>query len=177
MSDNKSLISRPDTSVFRDVQGRFRTQSLFVEYKYGEYPPIFTLSTEDKDGCISMYRKYIEIGDPTEYQVAMKLLGSWEHWELLSSRTWFKPHIDLWRRDLDRKRKSDLVFKVQDLADNASNEAVRSSAIKWLEERTTTQPKHSPKRGRPSKVEIENKLKDELDDLATINNDAKRLGV
>ena len=53
--------------TLKDSMGRFRTLSLFVEHKHDKYPAPYTLKPYNHKGAMSMYLKYMEIGDPTEY--------------------------------------------------------------------------------------------------------------
>jgi hypothetical protein len=165
-----------DIKLLKDSGNRYRTMSLFVEYANPKYITLFTLEREDKDGAISLYQKYMEIADPTEYQVAMQLLGDWRHWEVLTNCSWFKPIIEDWRRELEARRKSVMVNQMENLAATSKQEAVRAQAIRWLEANTTDKPKKT-RRGRPSKEEVEGRLKQELKSLEEFDDDAKRLGI
>jgi hypothetical protein len=155
--------------------GRFRTQSLFVEYKHDRYPAPFTLKEYDTRGRISMYRKYMEIGDPTEYSQAIGLLGSWRHWQLLSNCEWFKPYLDQWRDELKTKFESDRYREMQEVADTCKGTPQGVQATKWLAERYSKV--EAPTRGRPSNAEKKAHLKrvEEEDNLT--QEDAARIGL
>lgn len=160
----------------KDSQGRFRTQSLFWERRHKSYPAHFTLKKHSierggKD-FISLYEKYMEIGDPTEYQVAIRLLGSWDHWQALCTSKWFQEHVIGWREELKIKLDSERYYEARGLADNGSLPATKFLAERWGEEE-----KEVKKRGRPSKEEKEahlNRLKQESEDLTA---DANRIGL
>lgn len=162
--------------TLKDAQGRFRTQSLFWETRHESYPAYFTLKRKplEKDGkiYISLYEKYMEIADPTEYQVAVRLFDSWEHWVALCKTKWFKEHVDQWRAELRTKLESERYHEMKKEAAGGNVQAT-----KWLAERYNPQKKVTPKRGRPSKEEKAAHLKaieQEREDLA---DDAKRLGI
>lgn len=73
---SKALPPRDAFETLKDSQGRFRTKSLFVEMKHPDYSAPYTLKDYDHKGAMSMYQKYMAIGDPTEYEQAIALLGS-----------------------------------------------------------------------------------------------------
>lgn len=70
-------------SKMKDDSGRYRT-NIFLEFSrqnWEKYPPIYTMRGQDRRGCISARRIYMEAAD--EYDAAMQLVGSWEHWQRL----------------------------------------------------------------------------------------------
>jgi len=174
----KGTNSLPDADAYealKDSMGRFRTQSLFVEMKHDKYPAPFTLKTYDHKGRMSMYRKYMEIGDPTEYSQAIGLLGSWKHWQLLCECAWFKPHINEWRDELKTKFESDRYREMSEVAETHKGTPQGVQATKWLAERySKVEP---PKRGRPSKAEKARKLKEMTEEDQLLNEEAERLGL
>ena len=155
--------------------GRPRTQSLFVEMKHDKYPAPFTLKPYDHKGRMSMYRKYMEIGDPTEYTQAIGLLGSWKHWQLLTRTDWFKPYITEWRDELKTKFESDRYREMQEVADTQKGTPQGVQATKWLAERYSKV--EAPKRGRPSKVEKKAAIKEAVKEDELLNEEAQRLGL
>ena len=174
----KGSNTLPDADAYaclKDTVGRFRTQSLFVETPHPDYPAPFTLKTYDHKGGISMYRKYMEIGDPTEYRIAVGLLGSWEHWAHLCECTWFKPYVEKWRNELAVKFESDRYQEMLDVAEMQKGTAQGVQATKWLAERYSTPAK--PKRGRPSKAEKKAALKEATEEETLLKEEAQRLGL
>lgn len=173
----KGTNSLPDADAYKalkDSMGRPRTLSLFWEHRSDKYPAPFTLKPYDHQGRISMYRKYMEIGDPTEYAQAMGLLGSWAHWERLTSQNWFKPYIDEWRKELKIKFESDRYREMLDVAENNQGTPIGIQASKWLAERYS---KGAPKRGRPSKEEKAKALKEEREEATLLEEEKARLGL
>ena len=163
---------------FKDTQGRFRTQSLFIETPHESYPAYFTLKKSDhtKNGKVytSLYRKYMEIGDPTEYQMAIRLFGSWDHWLALTKSKWFGEHLTGWREELKTRLESDRYFEMDQVAKTCSLQPQGIQATKWLAERygdTAT-----AKRGRPSKAEKAKHLRKLQDESEDLKEDAKRIG-
>lgn len=166
-------------ATFKDKMGRYRTKSLFIETPLDPYPAFFTRKLYDftKNGVEykSLYLKYMEIADPTEYQVAIRLFGSWDHWQALTRSKWFGEHLTGWREELKIRLESDRYYEMQGVATNDKGSAQAVQATKWLAERYGD--KETAKRGRPSKAEKAkhlNKLKSEQTEL---NEDIARLGL
>ena len=122
-----------------------------------------------------MYRKYMEIGDPTEYSQAIGLLGSWEHWQTLCAAEWFKPYVEKWRAELKVKFESERYREMQEVAETHKGTPQGVQATKWLAERYSDPAK--PKRGRPSKAEKKAALKESLKEDELTTEEAQRLGL
>lgn len=176
----KGTNSLPDADAYaslKDSMGRPRTQSLFVEMKHDKYPAPFTLKPYDHRGRMSMYRKYMEIGDPTEYSQAIGLLGSWKHWNTLCASEWFKPYITEWRNELKTKFESDRYREMIKVAETCKGTPQGIQATKWLAERYSTDAATKPKRGRPSKAEKKAHLAQETAEDKQLLEEAERLGL
>ena len=163
-------------SHLKDKMGRLRTQSLFIEMKNPNYPAPFTLKQQDHKGALSMYRKYMELGDPTEYSTAIALLGSWRHWQVLTACEWFQEHITKWRSELAVKFESDRYQEMVSVSVNQNGTPAGVAATKWLADRYSNQ-KNAPKRGRPSAAEKKLALKEESEEDKLLNEEAERLGL
>lgn len=164
----------------KDSQGRFRTQSLFWEHRHESYPAHFTTKRHaiERDGkkYISLYEKYMEIADPTEYQVAIRLLGSWDHWQALLGSKWFQELVTEWRSELRVKMESQRYFEMIEVLENGNTSAQAAThATKWLAERYT--PAEQKRRGRPTKEEKVAHLKDATRDAQDLAADAARIGM
>lgn len=116
----------------RDTRGKFLTIGLFLETAdpRTRYAPLYCLGETDTAGLPSARRIYLELCDPTEYQAAMALVGSWDHWCYLCGLSWFKPYVEAWRAELRSKLKSRAVEIAKELA--RGNDATALSASKWL---------------------------------------------
>ena len=172
----QQLVDAADAyKQLKDSMGRFRTLSLFVENKIDKYPAPFTLKDYDHRGAMSMYLKYMEIADPTEYSQAIALLGSWRHWQVLSNAEWFKPTLERWRAELQTKFESDRYREMMEVADKAKGTPQGVSATKWLAERYSSVTKL--KRGRPSKAEKATNLREESKEEKLLAEEASRLGI
>ena len=165
-------------SRFKNDRGLFMTRSLFFEVAPDSDAAIYTLKDHDHTvrGKLfpSLYRLYMEEGDPTEYLFATKHLDSFKHWEMLCEATFFKNHVERWRRELDLKMTADNIQRIKALAstDNRSSlEAQKYIAEKkWLVKEPA-----SKTRGRPSKSEIEKNLKQHLEHSSQVEEDFNRL--
>jgi hypothetical protein len=100
-----------DKSVLLDARGARRTQSLFVDTNHKDkYEPLYTMRESDHKGFISAYQIYMHSTD--EYEAAMKLVGSMDHWKKLCSLKWFTEGgvgfsgVKQWRRDVINRDKS-----------------------------------------------------------------------
>jgi hypothetical protein len=146
-----------DINVFKDVVGRWRTTSLFIEFNKDEdkYPAFYTLGEEDatKDGkvYISAKRKYMHYADPTEYLFATKIFGSYECWEAVLNSPDIRAHVEQWRKELDLKLRSEAICHLRERMGNDIN------AEKWFAEEKWK----APKRGRPRKQKVTMPFEDE----------------
>ena len=162
-------------TALKDDQGRFRTQSLFWEMRNPKFPPVFTTKRYDHEGCISMYQKYMDIADPTEYEVAIRLLGSWDHWKALCSSKWFVELVSEWREELTIRMDSERYWEMKNAADKHAGTPTGIQATKWLSERYGE--KSPVKRGRPSKAEKAAALKEKIEEDTYLTEDANIIGL
>ena len=164
-------------SKYKDVMGRFRTESLFLERPRNavKLEPVFTLKDYDHKGLPSMKRLYLEANDPTEYIFASEVLGSYRHWEKLSTIGWFQKYVKQWRKELELQIKADSIEAMRTLAAQASADSVRASALRWLA--SNGWEKKTPRRGRPSERELRKKTREALEEGADTQVDFERLGL
>lgn len=163
---------------FKDTRGRFRTKSLFVEWETPSYPAHYTLGPEDRGTYLSLRRLFLETRDPTEYTFASKYLAGWDHHQaMLSACAWYRDLFDDWRIELEVILRSEGVAKMRMLADDHRVPyATRCVAAKYLCELGWKTDK-APKRGRPSKHEVQGQLVKEARAAAALADDAARLGI
>lgn len=89
MPEEHIVAAGVPVSALKDKLGRYRT-NIFLEFNkrdWEKYPPLYTMKGTDKRGCISARRIYLEAAD--EYDAAMQLVGSWEHWQKLTQNVLF----------------------------------------------------------------------------------------
>lgn len=160
------------SSPFVSDNGALRTWSLFYENTYGrkEDQSIYSLNDNDVTSPSgkhfpSLYRLYMEAEDPTEYQFAIDNLHSFQHWELICSRPWFKPYLIRWRRELDLKIKSRVLKIINEEAQDKSSKN-RYSAAKILLDKTWDTTKNAV--GRPPKQEEPPEVLDTSEDFTRL---------
>ena len=165
----------------KDDMGRYRTQSLFWELRYGvdaKYPPIFTLKQEDiiRDGVeyLSLKKLYMAYDHVPglEYEFAMDVFNSWDHWQKLQGDTipGIKDEIRAWREELDIRIKAKAIKAL--MTSSLDNDAKGVNAAKYLVEKG-----YLSKRGRPSKEELEREKKQILGINKDVASDLERIGL
>lgn len=149
---------------FRDDLGRLLYSKLFYERTTPDSRSkvLYTLKDQDHEGCLSLYLKYLEVNDPTEYIFATTYFESYEHWTTLTQQNWFKPFINRFRTDLETKIRSKALKAIMTEAKaNTKNSFV---ANKYLLEKGWIE-KDKNFKGRPSKLDISNAAKEIAEDV------------
>lgn len=156
--------------MFKDKQGKWLTQSLFLEMGY-KAQAIFTLEDKDREykgkTYKSLKRLYLELEDPTEYEVSTLHLGGWNHWKRLRGNKLLAKHLDEWKDELSIK----LTAKGVKLAIQIATDGGTFQAAKWLAD--TGWEKRIA--GRPSKEDVEGELKKQARDSDDFAEDILRL--
>ena len=107
-----------DFTFTKGDQGVIRTKSLFYELSYDNQEHVlFTLKEHDIElpngrPLVALSKIFIDsvMTDPTEYDFAQAVFGSWEVWEKITKQPKLKQHIEKWRREATIKRKA-LAFR------------------------------------------------------------------
>jgi hypothetical protein len=154
------------------------TKALFFELALADKSLcVYTLKDHDHtvEGVTypSLYKLYMSVNDPTEYRFATKHLDGWEHWEALSSCTWFQPYLERWRRELETRMKSEALARIMQESKTTSKESFAAS--KYLLEKGWDKPQE--KRGRPSKEQIQKQAHEIASSNNVILEDFKRLNI
>ena len=138
------------------------------------YEPTFTLKEQDHEyegvKYISMRRLYMGMEDPTEYEFATEVLGSWDHWLRLCNSPAVREHINKWREELEIKLRARAVKAMLETATTAG--AKGTTAAKWLATAGWKEGK-----GRPSKAKVKGELKKAAQVVSLVDRDAERLGI
>lgn len=168
--------SDPDTdrAVLKDTMGRYRT-NIFYEFntsRHEEYPPLYTMREDSWAGLPSAYRIYMT--SASEYEAAMKLVGSWNHWQrLLNIPVFMNGPKDVgswaglhqWREE---KEIQDRAMALLQLKENAEKGNVTAQKLIYEGEK---------KRGRPSKSEVKQAAEQMAKDRQEIRADLDRIKV
>lgn len=163
--------------MFKGKNGGWMTQSLFWDKwvnltddnRYCK--PVFTFDV-DRKGLINCKATFIEVGDPTGYEWAMKYLESYDHWLYLMKRDWFAIEAASWKDELLVKIKSTAIKRIQELS-TGPNAATALAAAKYVAEQAWD--KNSP--GRPTKEKVTGEMKRLTRDVEQTNEDMARLGL
>ena len=158
-----------------DRSGRFRTKSLFFEQitvtaRESGYEPVFTLKRKEHKGLPSLKELYMSYEDPTEYDFAMGVFNSWDHWKHLCSVVWFQPFISAWREEVEVRMRSAAIKAINETAINEG--AKGTAAAKYIAEKGWEK-----RAGRPSKEEIKRQQRIHAGISSEINEDAERMGI
>ena len=145
----------------KDAAGRWRTRSLIKELNGGAYSP-YTLD--------EMHDIYVETMDPTEHEAALKLLGSWDHWQALTKCVPFKPILAKWREEMSVRIRSNAIMFIKDLAvkDNGFQ------AARWLAEKGWVE---KAAKGRPKKDDVERAAREAAGIRDAIDDDGSRISL
>lgn len=143
------------TSPFRNTMGTRLTKGLFFETADDKSNVLYTLKRQDHLNFQSLYRLYIDAADLGEHAFAQKYLDGWEHWEMLCNCTWFKPYVEVWRRELEAKIETEVLAEMSRLA--LSEGKQQFSAAKYMLDRLR-KPAEKQKRGRPTKTAIKEEI-------------------
>lgn len=167
-------------SQLKGPNGKCRTKSLFYELSYYDTTDvIFTTKEHDitvKDKLyVSLQQLFVKMvpHDPTEYEFAQAVFGSWNVWKGISEAPQIKPFVNHWRNEVVVKVKSQAIQAIAE--EMKSNGRSSFSAAKllldkgWLDNDTASQAK---KKLQAKEQEEENKQA-----LSLLENDAQRLGL
>lgn len=163
----------PSNDKFKDKQGRWLTKSLFKELALPDFEPMFVLSDKPRDGLPSMYQLYMEESDPSEYHFAKKYLGGWEHWLRLTQAAFFKPYLESWRKELEVAIRARALNEVLKVAADSKHKSSYDANKLLLKE--GFKENKDPKRGRPTKDEINSAAARMAEEETQLTQDLERL--
>jgi hypothetical protein len=144
------------------------TQALFFEFKHSttvkDIPAPYTLKPYDwtNNGCLhkSMYLIYMECD--SEYEAAMKLLGSWPHWNKLKKLEWFREELDKWNAEIELREQALARSKLIKLT-----EAGNVTAAKTLLAGTKAKAGRPEGKGKRKDIPVEETLEEMLKSTET----------
>jgi len=151
------------SNIFKDAQGRWYTQALFLETSQYDTlgVAVYTFGDADREykgkplKCVRDL--YLSCEDPTEYKVATKYFGGWKHWQRLCENKAIMKYIQELREELE------VLLRSKGIRSMVASAVVDGNATsaKWLSDRGWSKRKA----GAPSKEEKARALK--IDDKIT----------
>lgn len=163
-------------SPYKNSNGVLYTKALFIEHSYSDPSrTLYTLGNEDHPkGYISLYKKYLEADDPTEWAFANLYFDSWEHWELITKCSWFKPIVTSWRKQLELKILSEALARLRSEAKSSTRDAFAANKF-LIEKKWLTPAEKKAQVGRPSKEAIKREAHFLFTDAQSAQDDYDRI--
>lgn len=158
---------------FYNTSGRALTKALFLETSLDRAQVMYTLRDHSHEGYPSLYEKYMELEDPTEFEFAQKYLAGWGHWQMLANSAFFRDYIQRWRWELDLQIKAKALRRITEEAKGGKNVFSANRFLiqsGWLSER---EPKNTV--GRPTMERIKEEAAKLVELDQEILDDHKRL--
>jgi hypothetical protein len=160
---------------FTNVMGNRLLKGLFFEETSSDKTGVlYTLKNRDHLGYPSLYRLYMETNDPTEYTFATQYLDGWEHWERLCECSWFKPYVEVWRRELEVRFRATALRNIVDASNDTKNPSAYQ-ASKFLVGQGWKEGGPKRRAGQPSKDEIKKELHRQVQITKTLDDDFERI--
>lgn len=135
---------------------------------------VYTLKDRDHEGFLSLYRLYMEMDDPTEYNFSVAHLDGWDHWETLCRCTWFKPYVKRWRAELEIRAKARALLNIRAIANNPDSKE-HYQASKFILSTGWRDKQVGRGAGRPSKEDIQKEAHRLAEDSRSIEEDFQRV--
>ncbi len=169
-----------DFTELKSDMGVTRTKSLFYELSYDKPDHVlFTIKEQDVElpngrTAVALSKIFIEmtVADPTEFNFAQAVFGSWDIWEKLTKTHRLKDEIVKWRKEATIRRKAiafqSLVAEVQE-----GGKASFGAAKYLIEEPWSTKDART-RDGRAARKDAR-ETASEAFERAAINDDLKRL--
>lgn len=141
------------------------------------FEPLYSLN-HDIPGYINFRTEYIKDEDPTGYKTSKRLLEDYSHWQLLMATQWFQDCKKIWDEELDAKLEARAMDAMKSLMmDEELKPAERIAAAKIVLSKTGVKQPKQPARGRPSKDEVQNNLREATEAEKALQDDLARIGL
>jgi hypothetical protein len=138
-------------------------------------PKFASVDAVTQDDLEAIRELYFQIADPTEYRVALAVLGSTQDWVKMVEVSWFMEPLAVWRAELRAKIKSEAIGRLMTIAGSSSSSAL--TAIKTLVQEDylyvpfmEVGEKRGP--GRPANIPLVESIPNDI-----LNDDAGRIGL
>jgi hypothetical protein len=160
--------------------GKVRTKSLFYELSYEDPSEcLFTLKEQDIEvhgkHLLSLHKLYVSMvpSDPTEYDFAMTIFGSWDVWSAICKSPLVKNHVAKWRNEVEIKVKSQAIQAIAMEMKEGGRSSFSAAKLLlekgWLDKDNASVAK---KKLQAKEEEEQNKQA-----LSFLSEDAERLGI
>lgn len=123
--------------------------------------PLFNLSMRDHDDTLSFPQLYYQCD--SDYEAAMVILGSFEHWQRLCKAPWFAEKLAQWQEEKALRDVAHGRAKIRELADKGNLAACKFLAAGGLNDQPD--PKKKPSKPEPEQPDP-NAVPEEDDFLA-----------
>lgn len=169
----------PRTAFCTEVN-KVRTKSLFYETSYGDLTwVLFTLKEDDIEAhgrtFLSLRKLYLSLvpNDPTEYEFAQTVFGSWPIWETISKSPLLRKDVAEWRREVEIKIKSLAIKSIAEEMNSGGRSSFGAAKLLlekgWLDKDTASDAK--------KKLKSAEEEKQNNEALKMLEEDAERLGL
>lgn len=118
--------------------------------------PLFNLSMRDHDDTLSFPQLYYQCD--SDYEAAMVILGSFEHWQRLCEAKWFAEKLALWQEEKALRDIAHGRAKIRELADGGNLAACKFLAAGGLSKKPAADEKPTkpePKQEEPKAIPAE----------------------
>lgn len=105
---------------------------------------------------VSLYKLYMEIGDPTEYEFAKKVFNTWEHWKKIASHQAVSSHVAVWREELEIKVRCEAVKHLR------AQSSKSTSAAMFLARKGYDEPPNT-KKSKSHEEKVQEAIKSRID--------------
>jgi hypothetical protein len=168
----QDLLPKRDEDLPIDVGLRHCTKALFYEFRHQstcDIPAPYCLKDYDYEygGTVytSMYMIYMTCD--SEYEAAIKLLGSYSHWKKLTSTVWFAPHLERWEAERNTRDEAIARSTLVKLAEAGNVTAARTIYTNSKAGATAGRPSKKGKRKEDSSAEDLEAMFDRADNVDT----------
>jgi hypothetical protein len=166
--------------TFKGSNGKTKTKSLFYELCYSDTDDaVFTLKDRDIEAhnklYLSLQKLYLSLAphDPTEYEFAQTVFGSWEVWKMVSNAAGVRTHVVKWRSEVEVKVKSEAIKAIAEEMKTKGRSSFSAAKLLldkgWLDKEAAT----------VAKTKLKAKEDEDMNKeaLSLLSDDAERLGL
>ena len=161
----EDLLPKEEWELTIPVGLRHSTQALFYEYRHKSSSKIqapYTLKNYDVNiggrHYRSMYMEYMACD--SEYEAAIKLLGSYAHWLRLTKTNWFAPYIEEWEEE--RNIRDDALARSVIIRLTDAHNVTAAKSLQAVSQKSTGKPGRKVKKGKRKPQDHNSELEEML---------------